>query len=135
MLDFKKLGEVETVDEILDGDTLLVARDGEIYRVDAASAGGGVGGYLLEPQESEISLDSDNGQIIITTKVDDMVAAYKAGAHVVIHFPAAFVNTMLGVELPVVSTLISFYEMDSQRAGMLHFIEGIVAVLFTNGGE
>lgn len=31
-MDFKKLGEVDTVDEILDTDTVLVVRDGTVYR-------------------------------------------------------------------------------------------------------
>lgn len=133
-LDFKKLGEVETVDKILDGDTLLVARDGEIYRADAGSMGG-VGGYLLAPAESEIVCESGSTNITITTKVDDMIAAYKAGAHVVIHLPASVVNTILEVEVPIDATLLMFGEAAGERMGAMLLLGKSVFIGFTNGGE
>lgn len=132
-LDFKKLGEVSTVDKVQGGDTLLVARDGEIYRVDAGSMGG-VGGYLLAPAESEVTIDSDNNMITITTKVDDMIAAYKAGAHVVIRLPAASVNAWLGQEISLYLTLLGFAELGTQMIGMGLF-EKAIGLKFTNGGE
>lgn len=84
-MDFKKLGEVETVKEILDTDTVLVARDGQIYRADKSKVGGGAGGYLLEPADAEIVKASDSsGVFYITSKIDDMLKAIEAGATVTI---------------------------------------------------
>lgn len=84
-MDFKKLGEVATVEEILDTDTVLVARDGQIYRADKSKVGGGAGGYLLEPADDEIVAKSgENGTYYITTKIDDMLKAIEAGATVTI---------------------------------------------------
>ena len=84
-MDFKKLGEVETVEEILDTDTVLVARDGQIYRADKSKVGGGAGGYLLEPADAEIVEDSDSsGVFYITSQINDMLKAIEAGATVTI---------------------------------------------------
>lgn len=133
-LDFKKLGEVSTVDKVLDGDTLLVARDGGIYRVNAGSVGG-VGGYLLAPAESEVSFDSDTGGITITSAVDDMIAAYKAGAHVVIHLPASVVNTILGSAIPIDATMLVLAEAEGTIMGAILLVETMCLIVFTNGGE
>lgn len=84
-MDFKKLGEVETVEEILDTDTVLVARDGQIYRADKSKVGGGAGGYLLEPADAEITKASDSsGAFFITSQINDMLKAIEAGATVTI---------------------------------------------------
>ena len=84
-MDFLKLGEVATVEEILDTDTVLVARDGQIYRADKSKVGGGAGGYLLEPADEEIVAKSgEDGAYYITTKIDDMLKAIEAGATVTI---------------------------------------------------
>lgn len=82
-MDFKKLGEVETVEEILDTDTVLVARDGQIYRADKSKVGGGAGGYLLEPADEEIvAMDTDeqHSHFCITSKIDDALKGLEAGA-------------------------------------------------------
>ena len=84
-MDFVKLGEVATVEEILDTDTVLVARDGQIYRADKSKVGGGAGGYLLEPADAEIVKDSDSsGAFFITSQINDMLKAIEAGATVTI---------------------------------------------------
>lgn len=82
-MDFKKLGEVETVEEILDTDTVLVARDGQIYRADKSKVGGGAGGYLLEPADEEIvAMDTDeqHSHFCITSKIDDALKGLETGA-------------------------------------------------------
>lgn len=82
-MDFLKLGEVATVDEILDTDTVLVARDGQIYRADKSKVGGGAGGFLLEPADEEIvAMDTaeEHSQFCITSKIDDVLKGVKAGA-------------------------------------------------------
>lgn len=84
-MDFKKLGEVATVEKILDTDTVLVARDGQIYRADKSKVGGGAGGYLLEPADAEIVKASDSsGTFYITSQINDMLKAIEAGATVTI---------------------------------------------------
>lgn len=82
-MDFLKLGEVATVEEILDTDTVLVARDGQIYRADKSKVGGGAGGFLLEPADDEIvAMDTDeqHSHFCITSKIDDALKAIEAGA-------------------------------------------------------
>lgn len=92
-MDFKKLGEVATVEEILDTDTVLVARDGQIYRADKSKVGGGAGGYLLEPADEEIVAKSgEDGAYYITTKIDDMLKAIEAGATVTIKMDGKHFN-------------------------------------------
>lgn len=100
-MDFRKLGEVATVEEILDTDTVLVARDGQIYRADKSKVGGGAGGYLLEPADEEIVKDSDSsGVFYITSKIDDMLKAIEAGATVTIKMDGKhFAESMEGAVL------------------------------------
>lgn len=84
--DFTKLGDAPEVDEIQGGDTVLVSRGGEIYRV-AGNQIGGAGGYLLEPEVNEVTYDGDNSGLTITKDITDMVAAYQEGSHVVVNVP------------------------------------------------
>lgn len=139
-MDFKKLGEVETVEEILDTDTVLVARDGQIYRADKSKVGGGAGGYLLEPADDEVVTDSgsdDGGQLFITTKIDDMLLALEAGSPVSIRVD----GKVLGIEgitatlIPV--TLLSGELVEQEGLALIamsFFIFGVVTIGFTNGG-
>nr|DAL27146.1 MAG TPA_asm: hypothetical protein [Caudoviricetes sp.] len=100
-MDFLKLGEVSTVEEILDTDTVLVARDGQIYRADKSKVGGGAGGYLLEPADGEIVKASDSsGVFYITSQINDMLKAIEAGATVTIkmdgkHFEESMAGTVM----------------------------------------
>ena len=102
-MDFVKLGEVETVEEILDTDTVLVARDGQIYRADKSKVGSGAGGYLLAPADEEIVAKSgENGSYYITTKIDDMLKAIEAGATVTIKMDGKHIsNDMAGATMYV----------------------------------
>lgn len=106
-MDFKKLGEVATVEEILDTDTVLVARDGQIYRADKSKVGGGAGGYLLEPADDEIVAKSgEDGSYYITTKIDDMLKAVEAGAAVTIKMDGSHIlDGLTGVTLTIATVL------------------------------
>lgn len=140
-MDFKKLGEVATVEEILDTDTVLVARDGQIYRADKSKVGGGAGGYLLEPADDEITKASDSSnEYYITSQINDMLKAIEAGATVTIKMDGKHIDdgmagaTMyvslmfaanggaIGTELPGVA-LVGYAVMGA-----------IVSIYFTNGG-
>nr|DAH18465.1 MAG TPA: hypothetical protein [Caudoviricetes sp.] len=102
-MDFVKLGEVQEVEEILDTDTVLVARDGQIYRADKSKVGGGAGGYLLEPADEEIvAMDTDeqHSHFCITSKIDDALKAIEAGATVTIKMDGKhFAEGMAGAVL------------------------------------
>ena len=138
-MDFKKLGEVATVEEILDTDTVLVARDGQIYRADKSKVGGGAGGYLLEPADEEVVTDSgsDDGELFITTKIDDMLLALEAGSPVSIRVD----GKVLGIEgatvtlIPgVLMTGAPLEEEGLALMAMSFFMAGMVIIGFTNGG-
>ena len=139
-MDFKKLGEVATVEEILDTDTVLVARDGQIYRADKSKVGGGAGGYLLEPADDEVVADSsgDDGRLLyITTKIDGMLLALEAGSPVSIRVD----GKVLGVEgttaTLIPGTLMSGELVEQQGFALMAigiFITGLVQIGFTNGG-
>lgn len=140
-MDFKKLGEVATVEEILDTDTVLVARDGQIYRADKSKVGGGAGGYLLEPADDEVVTDSgsdDGGQLFITTKIDDMLLALEAGSPVSIRVDG---KVLLGIEgatvtlIPgVLMTGAPLEEEGLALMAIIPFISGFIMIGFTNGG-
>ena len=140
-MDFKKLGEVATVEEILDTDTVLVARDGQIYRADKSKVGGGAGGYLLEPADDEVVADSssdDGGQFFITTKIDDMLLALEAGSPVSIRVDG---KVLLGVEGATVTLIPGILMTGAVVEGeglaltaISTFISGVVMIGFTNGG-
>lgn len=104
-MDFKKLGEVATVEEILDTDTVLVARDGQIYRADKSKVGGGAGGYLLEPADAEIvamDTEEEHSQFCITSKIDDVLKGVKAGAPLTVKMDGKH-NSTLQAERRVLS--------------------------------
>lgn len=139
-MDFKKLGEVATVEEILDTDTVLVARDGQIYRADKSKVGGGTGGYLLEPADDEVVVDSSSDDVrlfYITTKIDGMLLALEAGSPVSIRVD----GKVLGVEgttaTLIPGTLMSGKLVEQQGFALMAigiFITGLVQIGFTNGG-
>lgn len=141
-MDFKKLGEVATVEEILDTDTVLVARDGQIYRADKSKVGGGAGGYLLEPADEEIVKDSDSsGLFYITSQINDMLKAIEAGATVTIkmdgkHFDKSMEGAVLHICLIAAA---SGEPIETQLPGIalagFAFVGGDHAtIFFTNGG-
>lgn len=140
-MDFKKLGEVATVEEILDTDTVLVARDGQIYRADKSKVGGGAGGYLLEPADDEITKSSDSdGAFFITSQINDMLKAMEAGAAVTVKMDGKHIDDdmagatvyacllyaagggTLGTELPGIALM--GYAL----------IGALAMIYFTNGG-
>lgn len=139
-MDFKKLGEVATVEEILDTDTVLVARDGQIYRADKSKVGG-AGGFLLEPADEEISGTSE--ALYITSQINDMLKAIEAGATVTIKMDGKHLGE--GMEGAVLHTCLiaatSGEPIETQMPGIAlvgyAFTgagEGFGAVFFTNGG-
>lgn len=89
MIDFTRLADVAAVDEIQDGDTVLVVRDGEVYRADKGNIGG-AGGYVLEIGVEDVTvLSSDDLVIAVTKPVDEMLEVVKKGGHVVMALDAA----------------------------------------------
>lgn len=140
-MDFKKLGEVATVEEILDTDTVLVARDGQIYRADKSKVGGGAGGYLLEPADDEVVADSssdDGGQFFITTKIDDMLLALEAGSPVSIRVDGKVLLGAEGVTVTLIPGMLmtgALVEGEGLALTAIStFISGVVMIGFTNGG-
>lgn len=141
-MDFKKLGEVATVEEILDTDTVLVARDGQIYRADKNKVGGGAGGYLLEPADEEITKASDSGgAIFITSQINDMLKAIEAGATVTIKMDGKhFEESMAGVVVRTsLIAALSGGSIETQLPGIalmgFAILGGDVGqIFFTNGG-
>lgn len=145
-MDFKKLGEVATVEEILDTDTVLVARDGQIYRADKSKVGGGAGGYLLEPADAEIvAMDTaeEHSQFCITSKIDDVLKGVKAGAHLTVKMDGKHIsNTYAGTSI---YTAISFFAsggaLETEMPGVVLYSGGfnvlsgdLALFIFTNGG-
>lgn len=141
-MDFKKLGEVATVEEILDTDTVLVARDGQIYRADKSKVGGGTGGYLLEPADEEITKASDSsGAFFITSQINDMLKAIEAGATVTIKMDGKhFEESMAGAVLRIcLIGAASGGPLETQLPGIVlmgfAFTGGdLGTIYFTNGG-
>ena len=145
-MDFKKLGEVATVEEILDTDTVLVARDGQIYRADKSKVGGGAGGYLLEPADEEIvAMDTgeQHSQFYITSKIDDVLKGVKSGAPLAVKMDGTHIsNDIAGTSL---YTAISFFasggSLETDMPGAVLYIGGLNLLaggfsifVFTNGG-
>lgn len=140
-MDFKKLGEVETVEEILDTDTVLVARDGQIYRADKSKVGGGAGGYLLEPADDEITKSSDsNGVIYITSQINDMLKAIEAGATVTIKMDGKHIDDSMAEATVYICLLLAAGggTLGTEQPGIAlmgyALIGGLAAIYFTNGG-
>ena len=140
-MDFVKLGEVATMEEILDTDTVLVARDGQIYRADKSKVGGGAGGYLLEPADDEITKSSDSdGVFYITSKIDDALKAIKAGATVTIKMDGKHIGDDMAGATVYVSLMLAAnggtIETEQPGVSLMGYalIGGLVAIYFTNGG-
>lgn len=145
-MDFKKLGEVATVEEILDTDTVLVARDGQIYRADKSKVGGGAGGYLLEPADAEIvAMDTaeEHGQFCITSKIDDVLKGVKAGAPLTVKMDGKHVsNDYAGTSIYIaISSFASGGFVETGMPGVVLFSGGFnllagdfLIFVFTNGG-
>lgn len=74
-MDFQRLGEVDTISEIRDTDTVMIVRDGEIYQVDKNLVGGN-GNYVLELNQGDIVIV--NNILTVTKNIDDMLTAYNA---------------------------------------------------------
>lgn len=143
-MDFKKLGEVATVEEILDTDTVLVARDGQIYRADKSKVGGGAGGTLLEPADAEIvatDTAEEHSQFYITSKIDDVLKGVKAGAPLTVKMDGKHIsNTYAGTSI---YTAISFFAsggaLETEMPGVvlmgggLSVTGGLTQFIFTNG--
>lgn len=144
-MDFKKLGEVATVEEILDTDTVLVARDGQIYRADKSKVGGGAGGTLLEPADAEIvatDTAEEHSQFYITSKIDDVLKGVKAGAPLTVKMDGKHIsNTYAGTSI---YTAISFFASGGVletgmpgvvlMGGGLSLTGSLTRFAFTNGG-
>lgn len=138
-LDFKKLGEVGTVDKVLDTDTVLVERGGSIYRV-AGNQLGGAGGYLFEPAEGEATMEEDAG-LVITTPCADVFAAIRAGTPITLVMDAAVIGDSYAefgiVYMPVVCA--AFVDgatvglTDEVAAGFAICFGAPLPISFTNG--
>lgn len=145
-MDFLKLGEVATVEEILDTDTVLVARDGQIYRADKSKVGGGAGGYLLEPADGEIvatDTAEEHSQFCITSKIDDVLKGVKAGAPLTVKMDGKHSsNDLAGTSIYIAIFFFAsggFLETEMPGAvlygGGFNLLSGGVTMFtFTNGG-
>ena len=141
-MDFLKLGEVATVEEILDTDTVLVARDGQIYRADKSKVGGGAGGYLLVPADDEITKSSDSdGVFYITSKIDDTLKAIEAGATVTIKMDGKHIDdSMAGATMYICLLLAAgggTIGTEQPGVALMGFVlmgGGLGSIYFTNGG-
>lgn len=145
-MDFKKLGEVETVEEILDTDTVLVARDGQIYRADKSKVGGGAGGYLLVPEDEEIvAMDTaeEHSQFCITSKIDDVLKGVKAGAPLTVKMDGKHISNDYAVTSVyiAISSFASGGALETEMPGAVLYSVGfnvltgdIALFIFTNGG-
>lgn len=145
-MDFKKLGEVATMEEILDTDTVLVARDGQIYRADKSKVGGGAGGYLLEPADAEIvAMDTaeEHGQFCITSKIDDVLKGVKAGAPLTVKMDGKHIsNNYAGTSIYIaISSFASGGSLETEMPGAVLYSGGFNVLsgdfalfAFTNGG-
>ena len=145
-MDFKKLGEVATVEEILDTDTVLVARDGQIYRADKSKVGGGAGGYLLEPADAEIvamDTEEEHSQFCITSKIDDVLKGVKAGAPLTVKMDGKHIsNNYAGASIYIaISFFASGGSLETEMPGVVLFGGGLnllagnlMQFAFTNGG-
>lgn len=81
-LKFKKLADVELVEEAPDTAHALAEIDGEIKRV-AGGVGGGAGGYLVDAT-GDGALAIENNSLIITTPVPGLLDAAASGSSVTI---------------------------------------------------
>lgn len=145
-MDFKKLGEVASVEEILDTDTVLVARDGQIYQADKSKVGGGAGGFLLEPADEEIvAMDTaeEHSQFCITSKIDDVLKGVKAGAPLTVKMDGKHIsNTYAGVSVYIaISSFASGGSLETDMPGFVLYSSGLNVIsgdfalfAFTNGG-
>lgn len=145
-MDFLKLGEVATVEEILDTDTVLVARDGQIYRADKSKVGGGAGGYLLEPADAEIvAMDTaeEHSQFFITSKIDDILKGVKAGAPLTVKMDGKHIsNDYAGASIYIaISSFASGGALETEMPGVALYSGGFnvfsgdfALFIFTNGG-
>lgn len=145
-MDFKKLGEVATVEEILDTDTVLVARDGQIYRADKSKVGGGAGGYLLEPADEEIvatDTAEQHSQFCITSKIDDVLKGVKAGAPLTVKMDGKHIsNDYAGTSIYIaISSFTSGGVLETAMPGVVLYSSGFnllggdfAMFAFTNGG-
>lgn len=145
-MDFKKLGEVATVEEILDTDTVLVARDGQIYRADKSKVGGGAGGYLLEPADAEIvatDTAEEHNQFCITSKIDDVLKGVKAGAPLTVKMDGKHIsNNYAGTSIYIaISSFVSGGVLETGMPGVVLYSGGFnllggdfALFAFTNGG-
>lgn len=145
-MDFKKLGEVATVEEILDTDTVLVERDGQIYRADKSKVGGGAGGYLLEPADAEIvAMDTEeqHSEFCITSKIDDMLKGVEAGAPLTVKMDGKHIsNDIAGMSVYIaISSFASGGSLETEMPGAVLYSGGfnvfsgeLALFIFTNGG-
>lgn len=145
-MDFKKLGEVETVEEILDTDTVLVARDGQIYRADKSKVGGGAGGFLLEPADDEIvavDTNEEHSQFCITSKIDDVLKGLEAGAPLTVKMDGKHISEdQAGMSIyTVFSSFVAGGALETEMPGCVLYGGGfnvltgdIALFIFTNGG-
>lgn len=133
-LDFTKLGEVGTVDKVLDTDTVLVERGGSIYRV-AGNQLGGAGGYLFEMDAASTTFEG--GTFTNSQDVTDMVAAYQAGSNVVLKMPGSILDPESEGTFFMSLSMLSAGEMwGDVYAGMYIgsiTAEDVAMILFTNG--
>lgn len=128
-MEFKRLAEVETVEAVNDGDTVLIEQGGEVKRAPKSQVGG-AGGYIMKPTAEECTYDSSVKQLIITTDCTDMAKAVEAGTHVSVVIPAG-VFAEDATELVLCPVAWAYAE--NVLMAMAYNFNGIGVIYFANG--
>lgn len=128
-MEFKRLAEVETVEAVNDGDTVLIEQGGEVKRAPKSQVGG-AGGYIMKPTVEECIRTEGNNQIVITKDFSDIAKAVEAGAHVSIVIPdGVYTGEMPGF---VLCPSVYFYE-SNMLVAVAPGPDGSLVISFPNG--
>lgn len=132
--DFVNLAEVEEVENLQDGDTLLVARGGDVFRISKDIAGGGVGGYLIKPSAGEV-IENEIGYYI-TTPCDELIKVVKAGGTATIIIDTSIVGVDEGdmyINLVMAYSPQMFESVGAELFGAGMALGQTINFVFTNG--
>lgn len=139
-LDFENLADVPMIDEVQDTDTVLVVRDGEVFRADGGNLGGG-GGYVVIPDAADIHKIEDGAMFAIDTPVPGIMDAIKSGQPISVAFDAdvAILGGEFGTPLMTTATLGSCADilplLDDMVAGLIDCLPyGTMALGYFGGG-
>lgn len=108
-MDFENLADVPMIDEVQDDDTVLVVRDGEVFRADGSNLGGG--GYAVKADAADMHIIEDDDVLIVAvdTAVPDIMDAVNNRVPMSLIFDAneLFLNGALEQPLMATATMCS----------------------------